>query len=621
MATRMQQRRGTASQWVAANTVLTAGELGYETDTGQFKIGDGTTAWLSLPYFKDTLDLDIAGKAPINNPTFTGTVVLPSATSIGDVSSSELAVLNGITASTAELNILDGVTSDASELNRLDGLLASTAELNTLVGITASTTELNYSDGVTSAIQTQLNAKAPTANPTFTGTVAGVTKTHVGLGNVDNTSDANKPVSTAQQTALDLKANIASPTFTGTVTLAQAPTADLEAATKLYVDNVAAGINFHEAVHAATTANLSATYSNGTNGVGATLTANGGQQNTPLSIDDHSFTVGQRILVKDQTTQTQNGIYVVTNAGKSNPGGENWVITRATDADNNPSGEMKSGDFTFVQNGTLNGGYGFINNSSANPIVMGTSNITYTQFNAAKTIVAGNGLQEATPGVLSIDTAVTISSADYSSKGAIVVGTGTGTFTTQAVGTNGQVLTANSALADGVEWTTLSALPSQSGNNGKYLTTDGSTASWATVNATPALDDLTDVTITSATTNDVIYFNGTNWVNRYAGAVPVIINGQTGTTYTLVAGDAGDVVEVNNSSAITVTIPTNASVPYPVGTQITILQTGTGQITVAAPSGGTLNSTPGNKLRAQWSSATLLKRATDTWVLMGDLTA
>lgn len=66
-------------------------------------------------------------------------------------------------------------------------------------------------------LQTALDAKAPLASPTFTGTVAGITKAMVGLGNVDNTSDVNKPVSTAQQTALDLKANLASPTFTGTV--------------------------------------------------------------------------------------------------------------------------------------------------------------------------------------------------------------------------------------------------------------------------------------------------------------------------------------------------------------------------------------------------------------------
>ena len=79
-------------------------------------------------------------------------------------------------------------------------------------------------------------------------------------------------------------------------------------------------------------------------------------------------------------------------------------------------------------------------------------------------------------------------------------------------------------------------------------------------------------------------------------------------------------MELNNSSAITLTIPTNASVAYPTGTTITILQTGTGQVTVTGPSGGTLNYTPGNKLRAQWSSATLIKRATDTWVMLGDTT-
>ena len=77
--------------------------------------------------------------------------------------------------------------------------------------------EIGYLDGVTSGIQAQINTKAPTADPTFTGTVSGVSKSMVGLGDVDNTSDINKPVSTAQQTALNLKANIADPTFTGTV--------------------------------------------------------------------------------------------------------------------------------------------------------------------------------------------------------------------------------------------------------------------------------------------------------------------------------------------------------------------------------------------------------------------
>jgi len=70
---------------------------------------------------------------------------------------------------------------------------------------------------VSTATQSALDLKAPLASPTFTGTVSGISKSMVGLGNVDNTSDANKPVSSAQQTALNLKANLASPTFTGTV--------------------------------------------------------------------------------------------------------------------------------------------------------------------------------------------------------------------------------------------------------------------------------------------------------------------------------------------------------------------------------------------------------------------
>ncbi|NDD53258.1 hypothetical protein EBZ39_05190 [bacterium] len=98
----------------------------------------------------------------------------------------------------------------------------------TLIGIASLATKQtvglgevdNTSDAnkpVSTATQTALNLKAPLANPTFTGTVGGITKSMVGLGNVDNTSDANKPVSTATQAALNLRAPINNPTFTGTV--------------------------------------------------------------------------------------------------------------------------------------------------------------------------------------------------------------------------------------------------------------------------------------------------------------------------------------------------------------------------------------------------------------------
>ena len=98
-------------------------------------------------------------------------------------------------------------------------------------------------------------------------------------------------------------------------------------------------------------------------------------------------------------------------------------------------------------------------------------------------------------------------------------------------------------------------------------------------------------------------------------------NAQTGTTYTTVLADQGKLVELSNASSITLTVPLNSSVAYPTGTQINLLQTGAGQVTVAGAGGVTVNATPGLKLRAQWSAATLIKRGTDTWVLIGDLSA
>lgn len=99
-------------------------------------------------------------------------------------------------------------------------------------------------------------------------------------------------------------------------------------------------------------------------------------------------------------------------------------------------------------------------------------------------------------------------------------------------------------------------------------------------------------------------------------------NAQVGTAYTLALSDAGKVVEMDNASANTVTVPPNSSVAFPVGAQIRVLQTGAGQTTLAAGAGVTVNSKNSHlKLSAQWGLATLIKRATDTWVVVGDLSA
>jgi hypothetical protein len=95
-------------------------------------------------------------------------------------------------------------------------------------------------------------------------------------------------------------------------------------------------------------------------------------------------------------------------------------------------------------------------------------------------------------------------------------------------------------------------------------------------------------------------------------------NNQTA-SYTLVLGDKAKVVEMNVGSANNLTVPLNSSVAYPVGTQIHIVQVGSGQTTVVASGGVTINTATTLNLRAQWSAATLIKRAEDTWVLAGDL--
>jgi hypothetical protein len=91
-----------------------------------------------------------------------------------------------------------------------------------------------------------------------------------------------------------------------------------------------------------------------------------------------------------------------------------------------------------------------------------------------------------------------------------------------------------------------------------------------------------------------------------------------GTSDTLVLADAGKLIETSSSSLTTFTIPLNSSVAYPIGTQIQFLQTGTGQITFTG-AGVTLNGSPGIRTRGQWSSATLIKRLENTWVVIGDL--
>ena len=118
------------------------------------------------------------------------------------------------------------------------------------------------------------------------------------------------------------------------------------------------------------------------------------------------------------------------------------------------------------------------------------------------------------------------------------------------------------------------------------------------------------------TINDLQIYTGSTWMSVVD---PVYEFNQKSTSYTLVISDSFKMIEM--SSGGTLTIPAESSVNFPIGTAIDILQTGSSQVTLAAASGVTLNATPGLKLRTQWSSATIIKRSSDTWIATGDLVA
>lgn len=248
-------RRDTSSNWTSGNPVLASGEIGYETNTGKFKIGNGATAWTSLSYasvpiglsaLNDLGDVTITSAANGDFLRWNGTVWVNDAVNLStDTIGSYVESLVAGTGVTLTNNSGEAATPTVAVDTTVIAPLASPTFTGTVSGVTKTMVGLgnvdNTSDAnkpVSTATQTALDLKAPLASPTFTGTVAGVTKSMVGLGNVDNTSDANKPVSTATQTALDLKAPLASPTFTGT-----ASTNDLTVSGNLTVSGTTTSIN------------------------------------------------------------------------------------------------------------------------------------------------------------------------------------------------------------------------------------------------------------------------------------------------------------------------------------------------------------------------------------------
>jgi hypothetical protein len=175
-----------------------------------------------------------------------------------------------------------------------------------------------------------------------------------------------------------------------TGTISTAPVNNTDIVNKQYADAIASGIHFHEAVDLATTAALPAnTYNNGASGVGATLTANA---NGALSVDSTLTVVSNRILVKNEAAQANNGVYTVTQVGSA---GAPYILTRATDFDSAGTGvdQIDEGDFFLVTSGVVNLNTAWVQ-QTAPPITVGTTALVFQQFAAPITYTAGTGLSE-----------------------------------------------------------------------------------------------------------------------------------------------------------------------------------------------------------------------------------
>jgi hypothetical protein len=328
-----------------------------------------------------------------------------AATSATSAAASATAAATSATSASNTLTSITGLTGagivrDMGSITDADTTTTSYINISTLTS-QAQTSATSAATSASSAATSQTAAATSATSAAASATAAATSATSAAASaTAAATSAASAAV--AATSAVQLSGG----TMTGFLTLSADPTSNLHAVTKQYADAITAAINFHAPVARASTANLTGTYNNGTSGVGATftLTATG-----RLALDGGNVSTNDRVLLKNQTTDLQNGIYIVTNQGS---GGVSAVLTRTTDYDNNV--EVSNGDIVFCTAGTQNAGVTFVN-TSTNPVTIGTSSITFSVYTSA-------------------------------------------------------------------------SLPTQTGNAGKYLTTDGTTPSWGAVTTDPKAD-------------------------------------------------------------------------------------------------------------------------------------
>lgn len=241
--------------------------------------------------------------------------------------------------------------------------LSSIGTANQILGVNSSATGLEYKT---------INAGSGIG---VANAANSVTISNTGVTGISGTANRVTVSGSTGNVTLNLPQDIATgstPTF-AQISISNTPSADSHAATKLYVDSVAQGLRIKQSVKVATTGNLATSTSTTT-----VLTLS----SALTTLDGVTLSTNDRILVKDQTGATMNGIYVYTNS---------TTLTRSADANNTPAGEVVAGIFTFVEEGTSFADSGWVLTTD-NPITLGTTGLTFAQFSGAGQITAGAGL-------------------------------------------------------------------------------------------------------------------------------------------------------------------------------------------------------------------------------------
>lgn len=308
-------------------------------------------------------------------------IVIPTTLNIsGDTGTDGISLTADILAFVGGTGITSAVTNNTVTFD-IDSTVATLNGIQTLTNKTIS--------GSSNTLSNIANASLTNSSVTIGSTTTALGATSTALAGLTELTVDNLNINGNTITSTNANGDITlDPNGTGNVAVSGAritgvaePVASGDAATKFYVDNIASGLHIHEAAHCATTNTLAVlsggtvTYNNGTAGVGATLTLSAGI----TAIDGHTLTDGDRILVKNEATQANNGLYVRTSA---------TVLTRALDFDN--AAEINGGDFTFVENGTLYNNTGWVQTEEV--FTVGTDIVIWQQFSGTGTFTAGAGL-------------------------------------------------------------------------------------------------------------------------------------------------------------------------------------------------------------------------------------